>query len=93
MYKSVEMVHVVRTSAIEFGGLYIATSADVPSMYGAAFDLVSLRDAIEESIHRYFYEFDDRVEVQLSGRKSRQSFNLARCPRRHRLGRNGRMTE
>jgi hypothetical protein len=68
MYNSVELVQVVRTEVVASGGLYIATSADVPTMYAAAFDLVALRDAIEDSIHGYFHALGDKVEVQFAGR-------------------------
>ena len=65
MYNSV-IVQVVRVRIVEFGGLYVATSADVPTMHASAFDRQALRDAIEDSIYRYFYSMDEDVCVSLS---------------------------
>ena len=66
MYNSVSIVQVVRVRIVEFGGLYVATSADVPTMHASAFDRQALRDAIEDSIYRYFYPMDEDVRVSLS---------------------------
>ena len=63
MYNRVELVQVVRVRVVESGGLYVATSADVPTMHASAFDQEVLRDTIEDSIHRYFYSMDEDVRV------------------------------
>ena len=66
MYNSVSIVQVVRVRIVESGGLCVATSADVPTMHVSAFGRETLRDAIEDSIYRYFYAMDEDVHVSLS---------------------------
>ena len=63
MYNRVELVQVVRVRVVESGGLYVATSADIPPMHTAAFDLRALRDAIEDRIKRYFLSIGEDVRV------------------------------
>jgi hypothetical protein len=52
---------------VDSGGLYVATSGDVPTMHAAAFERESLRDSIEDSIYRYFHSMDDDVRVMSAG--------------------------
>jgi hypothetical protein len=63
MYNGVSIAQVVRVRIVESGGLYVATSADVPTMHTLAFDRETLRDAIEDSIYRYFHSIDEDVRV------------------------------
>ena len=63
MYNSTSVAQVVRVRIVESGGLYVATSADVPSMQAAAFERETLCDAIDDSIHRYFNSMDDDICV------------------------------
>jgi hypothetical protein len=63
MYNSVSVAQVVRVRIVESGGLYVATSADVPTLHASAFDRETLRDVIEDSIYRYFHSIDEDVRV------------------------------
>jgi hypothetical protein len=63
MYNSVSIAQVVRIRVVDSGGLYVATSADVPTMHASAFDRETLRDAIGDSIYRYFFSMGDDVRV------------------------------
>ena len=63
MSNSVSIAQVVRVRVVESGGLYVATSADVPTLHASAFDRETLCDEIEDSICRYFYSIDEDVHV------------------------------
>lgn len=63
MYNRVKLVQIVRVRIVESGGLYVATSADIPPMHAAAFDLVALREAIEDRIQSYFHSIGEDVRV------------------------------
>ena len=67
MYNRVELVQIVRVRIVVSGGLYIATSADIPPMHAAAFDLRALRDAIEDRIQRYFHSIGEDVLCAAAG--------------------------
>jgi hypothetical protein len=69
MYNSVELVQVVRVSIVKSGGLYVATSADIPPMQATAFDLPALQDAVEDAIGRYFYSAGEEVHISLPKRR------------------------
>lgn len=66
MYNRVELVQIVRVRIVESGGLYVATSADVPPMHVAAFDRRVLREEIEDRIERYFHSIDENIRVTRS---------------------------
>jgi len=63
MYNRVQLVQVVRVRVVESGGLFVATSADIPPMQAAAFDLRALRDAIDDGIQRHFHFIGEDVRV------------------------------
>ena len=91
MYNRAELVQIVRVRIVESGGLYIATSPDIPPMHAAAFDLQALRDAIEDRIQRYFHSIGEgvRITCAAAGGPDDLSTTDARRPLPSRSGRVG----